>query len=1071
MAKRQANNPRAQLRFALVLQHFLLQLIGYRDFEDLRRYIGSPDLEGYDEEGTSRFCTALQARLPKQGGLSREDLLRYDGNIRRHTAHINEGREQKIAWKYFQYIALLFSEIYLDRYFNGKKALLNQLNAYLLVTFGQRTDSYAAFPAYTEQDLNKVALWTATGSGKTLMMHVNILQFLHYAKAAKQKYNRILLVTPNEGLSKQHLEELRLSNIAAIRFSKQGGRLIGDAVEIIEVTKLADKDGDKTVAVDSFEGNNFVLIDEAHRGSSGDEWKKKRESLSNKGFSFEYSATLGQAVGAASTKDRPALLAEYAKATLLDYSYRRFYTDGYGKEYEILNLSQTNFDAQLHLYLTACLLTFYEQTLAYRMKREQIEPYQIEKPLAVFVGSSVNAVRTENNRKCSDVVTILRFLNEFVSQPDLSRQNITRLLKGTDGLSDADGNSIFANRFNFLKSQNIIVDFYADMLSKLFNSNVTGAQLHLDNLKGAEGEIGLRLGTADYFGVINVGDESELIKLCAANGINTAERDFAGQSLFDSINSTSSMINILIGSKKFTEGWNCWRVATMGLMNIGRSEGTQVIQLFGRGVRLKGKDFCLKRAYNAATSADDAPLPQGLGLLETLNIFGVRADYMEAFKKVLSEEGLPVDKLVSIKLPVLPTIDLSGKKLKYIRVKEGKDFVKEVTVALQPNMLRQASIKLDYYPRVQALHSRNVQGLSAGVPNSANFTPAQLRFIDWQAIYFDLLSFKRERQWWNLSIDYSSLKAIMSDSGWYTLLIPADDMKPGRFAPTVALWQEIALTLLRMYTERAYNRCKAKWMSENIETAILDKSNPNFMQEYSLRIHKDLTNISQNIKALKDKLDNGEGLEDFTIGADFEALYFSQHLYRPLLCFTGKSTNDNGEPLVEIKPVALNKGEKQFVADLKTFYNNTPAFFQGKELYLLRNESRRGIGFFEANNFYPDFILWLVQGRKQHIAFIDPKGITHLKGFSDPKIRLAELIRKDIESRLNDKAITLNSYIISNTELSEVQWWRGLGVNEQEALGVFNSHHVYFQKGAGGGNYVPSILTDMLGKGSIATDK
>ena len=1062
MAKRQSNNPRAQLRFALVLQHFLLQLIGFGDFEDLRLYLSAPDLEGYDEEGTSRFCTALQARLPKQGGISREDLLRYDGNIRRHTAHINEGREQKIVWKYFQYIALLFSEIYLDRYFNGRDALQDQLNVYLLGAFKQRDDTFADFSAYTEQDLNKVALWTATGSGKTLLMHVNILQFLHYAKASKQKFNRILLVTPNEGLSRQHLEELRLSNIAATHFSKQSGRWFNDTVEIIEVTKLADKDGDKTVAVDSFEENNFVLIDEAHRGSSGDEWKDKRERLSRRGFSFEYSATLGQAVGAASTKDRPALLAEYAKSTLLDYSYRRFYSDGYGKEYEILNLRQTNFDAQLHLYLTACLLTFYEQTLAYRMKREQIEPYLIEKPLAVFVGSSVNAVRTENSRKCSDVVTILRFLDEFISNPDLSRQNIDRLLQGPDGLRDADGNKIFANRFNFLKSQNIITDFYADMLSKLFNSNVSGAQLHLDNLKGAEGEIGLRLGTADYFGVINVGDESELIKLCAANGIKTAERDFAGQSLFDSINSTSSMINILIGSKKFTEGWNCWRVATMGLMNIGRSEGTQVIQLFGRGVRLKGKDFCLKRAYNAATSADDAPLPQGLGLLETLNIFGVRADYMEAFKKVLSEEGLPVDKLVSIKLPVLPTIDLSGKKLKYIRVKEGKDFVKEVTVALQPKMLK-ANIKLDYYPRVQALHSRNVQGQSAGIPNETHFTPAQLRFIDWQAIYFDLLRLKRERQWWNLSIDYSSLKEIMSDSRWYTLFIPADDMKPGRFAPTVALWQEIVLTLLRMYTERVYNRCKAKWMSENIETAILDKSNPNFMQEYSLRIHKDLTNIIENIQTLKNKLDKGERLEDFTIGTDFEALYFSQHLYRPLLCFTGKSTNDNGEPLVEIKPVALNKGEKQFVADLKTFYNNTPAFFQGKELYLLRNESRRGIGFFEANNFYPDFILWLVQGKKQHIAFIDPKGITHLRGFSDAKIRLAELIRTDIEPRLNDKAVNLNSYIISNTELSEVQWWCGLGVNEQEALQEFNKHHVYFQNGTGSGDYVQAILTDMLG--------
>ncbi len=34
-----------------------------------------------------------------------------------------------------------------------------------------------------------------------------------------------------------------------------------------------------------------------------------------------------------------------------------------------------------------------------------------------------------------------------------------------------------------------------------------------------------------------------------------------------------------------------------------------------------------------------------------------------------------------------------------------------------------------------------------------------------------------------------------------------------------------------------------------------------------------------------------------------------------------------------------------------------------KELYLLRNLSKgRGVGFFEAGNFHPDFILWLLGG-------------------------------------------------------------------------------------------------------------
>ena len=84
----------------------------------------------------------------------------------------------------------------------------------------------------------------------------------------------------------------------------------------------------------------------------------------------------------------------------------------------------------------------------------------------------------------------------------------------------------------------------------------------------------------------------------------------------------------------------------------------------------------------------------------------------------------------------------------------------------------------------------------------------------------------------------------------------------------------------------------------------------------------------------------------------------------------------------------------------------------------MRNMSRgRGIGFFEAGNFFPDFILWRIDGNKQHITFVDPKGILNLEaGWDDPKILFYQTI-KDIEARLKrcDPNVTLESFIISNT--------------------------------------------------------
>ena len=51
-------------------------------------------------------------------------------------------------------------------------------------------------------------------------MHVNVLQYRHYAGKYRQKPNRIILITPNEGLTNQHLEEFRKSNIGADVFNK-----------------------------------------------------------------------------------------------------------------------------------------------------------------------------------------------------------------------------------------------------------------------------------------------------------------------------------------------------------------------------------------------------------------------------------------------------------------------------------------------------------------------------------------------------------------------------------------------------------------------------------------------------------------------------------------------------------------------------------------------------------------------------------------------------------------------------------------------------------------------------------
>ena len=411
MARRAYNRPRVPFAFKLVLNQWLLSHFNVQRFEELAEHLRDEALEGLDENNIHRFHHSLTAQHFNLPQLPTELLLEYDQNIVKHTQRLNERRitrgEEPIVWKYFQYLALLFSEIYLDRYFRDPKALLAALNAQVATYNAGKpeADEIAPFDEAAEAwpQLNKLAFWMATGSGKTLLMHANILQYQHALTlhGRRRELNRILLLTPNEGLSQQHLREFEASGIDAELFNKDGrGLFSGQAVEILEVTRLRDEMGDRTIAVDAFEGNNLVLVDEGHRGASGGDggaWMRFRNALCEKGFSFEYSATFGQAV-----KGNPRLTELYAKSTLFDYSYRYFYADGFGKDYQILNLDHGTQQNHLELYLVACLLSFFQQQRLYREQGGAFRPFNIENPLWVFVGGRVTA--TLAKKDASDIV-------------------------------------------------------------------------------------------------------------------------------------------------------------------------------------------------------------------------------------------------------------------------------------------------------------------------------------------------------------------------------------------------------------------------------------------------------------------------------------------------------------------------------------------------------------------------------------------------------------------------------------------------------------------------------------------
>ncbi|QYJ17333.1 hypothetical protein Rxycam_03181 [Rubrobacter xylanophilus DSM 9941] len=1036
-----------KLRFEqrLVLNQYMLGLFGVETFDELAEGLKEPEYEEWDENNVSRIHHVLAARffdLPERtGGPSVDDLLRYDQNIVGHTLKISEKRDERVRWKYFQYLSFLFAEIYLDRYFRDPEALLDGLNNRVR-SFNEGKAEASQVPEYVPDDLRKLAFWMATGSGKTLLMHVNVLQYRHYLELHGRtgELDRIILLTPNEGLSRQHLRELEKSGFEAELFSRSSESLFtSQRIQILEITKLREDTGVKTVAVEAFEGNNLVLVDEGHRGTSkasdviGDKgWKPMRDALCKDGFSFEYSATFGQAMKAAKNKK---LTDEYAKCILFDYSYRYFYGDGYGKDYRILNLEEGSDESFRHRYLVAALLSFHQQQLLYRDREKELQPYGIERPLWMFVGSSVTKSPSKDDR--TDVINILRFLARFVREREESVGILKRLLSGRTGLS-YKGRDLFADSFGYLKEKGLAAEkLYDSILSGFFNA-AGRAMLHASVLKEAEGEISLHLGDNKPFGVINVGDPSALSKLLEEQEeIVVSEQSVSG-SLFDALNTRESGINLLVGARKFTEGWSSWRVSSMGLMNVGKNEGSQIIQLFGRGVRLKGLNFSLKRSSQIPYTRHPRHieiLDRHIEILETLNVFGVSADYMQQFKEHLEEEGLPSnDNIEEIILPVSKT--LNGKKLKTIRLKEGVDFREngprpelDTPNSLCDALARKLPVKLDWYPKVSALESRN--GAVTAVRDAGKLEPRHLAFINLDEVYFDLVRYKNERGWHNLTISKEKVVELLKNPGWYELAIPSEDLEfsPGNLGQQVRTWQEIATSLLKAYCKKYYDTRRAEFESKYLRYQELSEEDDNFLEEYRFQVEASKEDYIRELRDLKTAIESGQ-MKPVSWGA-LDIFSFDRHLYRPLVHLKNKD--------VSVKPVALNEGERQFVKDLKSYYQTHPDFFEERELYLLRNMSRgRGIGFFEAGNFYPDFILWLLAGDHQYVAFIDPKGITRLRGVEDPKIAFKDTI-KEIEERLTDPNVTLSSFIISNTPYDEIAYW---GMSKKD----LEDRHVLFQK-------------------------
>jgi len=301
------------------------------------------------------------------------------------------------------------------------------------------------------------------------------------------------------------------------------------------------------------------------------------------------------------------------------------------------------------------------------------------------------------------------------------------------------------------------------------------------------------------------------------------EDDVVSESLFQTINSPDTTINILIGAKKFMEGWNSWRVSNMGLLNIGRSEGSEIIQLFGRGVRLRGLGFSLKRS-----AALDGEHPEHIKLLETLNIFAVRANYMAQFREYLEREGVPTLGQVELPLAIRPNKVFLGKGLLVPRVPEDRCFAQECDILLLPDKAAKVAVDVSLKVEIDAHYLRRRRHRSNEIRPAADYPAGKPRPDRLGSGLYRPAGIQGRKA--ICQPGHPAGRAQSNRSRDRTAPLCVDRRPKRRLCRSpfedVAILRETVLSILRKYVEKYYRVCQERWESDHMVYGTLTTQDP-----------------------------------------------------------------------------------------------------------------------------------------------------------------------------------------------------------------------------------------------------
>ncbi len=364
---------------------------------------------------------------------------------------------------------------------------------------------------------------------------------------------------------------------------------------------------------------------------------------------------------------------------------------------------------------------------------------------------------------------------------------------------------------------------------------------------------------------------------------------------------------------------------------------------------------------------------------------------------------------------------------------ESKRFERERVLHLRVDTTISASINLAPIMAVYVAQGQEQRGevqsseVETEIESKSIADLVDIELFDWERIYTELLEFRRERGYLNLSFDLETLKEILTGKEisngnkivFCKVIVPNDfEVKDLKDLKNL---ENIAISLLKSYIDKFYKREKGRFEKDIItykpagEQLSLFRLASDKVEYYTLSVPAKEQKLIEKIKEL---VENMDALLDEQEERDvLPRIVIHNSVFVPLLL------EKEG---IKISPPGLNEGEERFLKDLRKYLNENRERLEDYHIVLLRNEAREGVGFMlDWGEFYPDFILWIreKEGNRIHIVFIEPKGLKMLGDVlnNEKIIFLSEGLKETFKKQYENWQVEVKGFILSTTPYEELR--------------------------------------------------